>query len=117
MSDKPLPPKAPSDAPVPKTLPYPFDTRHADATAGILPLETRQLLIDAGWVHESEVSAISNTKLVSRRRWAVPSAMIGNEIYYRLADILGRLDAAYAENEKKLEAKHEEAVKASKAIA
>jgi hypothetical protein len=41
-----------------KNSDYPYDTRHPDATAGILPQETRELLKELGWVHESETDAI-----------------------------------------------------------
>lgn len=81
---------------------YPFDTRHPDATAGILPPETRELLADAGWVHESEVDAISNTRHTGRRRWNIAHAMIGNERYYRFEDITSRLEESYISHSESL---------------
>ena len=81
---------------------YPFDTRHPDATAGILPPETREVLLKAGWIHESEVCAISNTRHTGRRRWNLPHAMIGKERYHRVEDILKRLDESYNEHRQSL---------------
>ena len=86
-----------------RTIPkYPFDTRHPDATAGILPLETRQMLLDEGWIHESEVDAASNTRHTGRRRWSIPHAMFGNERYFRIEDVLDRLNSSYQEHRQSL---------------
>lgn len=86
-----------------RTPEYPFDTRHPEATAGILPLETRALLMDAGWIHESEVDAISNTRHAGRRRWNLAHAMIGNERYHRIEDVLDRLQESYDAHRQSLE--------------
>ena len=96
---------------------YPFDTRHPDATPGILPTETREILKDAGWIHESEVDAISNTRHTGRRRWNIPHAMIGNERYHRIEDILSRLDDSYGEHCKSLEERQSDERKIKSAIA
>ena len=100
-----------------KDLPYPFDTRHPDATAGILPPETREILLKAGWIHESEVCAISNTRLAGRRRWNMPYAMIGNEQYYRIEDILERLQDAYDERSKSIAERTADEKKVRSAVA
>ena len=97
--------------------PYPFETRHPDATAGMLPAETRKVMLELGWIHESEVSAISNTKYTGRKRWQMPSAVIGNEIYYRIEDIAARLENSYNEHASKLATKARDAARASGAIA
>lgn len=92
-----------------KNSDYPFDTRHPDATAGILPPETREVLLKAGWIHESETCAISNTLHSGRRRWNLPHAMIGNERYHRIEDILQKLDESYNEHKSSLAAReHDE---------
>ena len=96
---------------------YPFDTRHPDATAGILPPETRAMLLDHEWVHESEVDAISNTRHTGRRRWNIPHAMIGNERYYRVDDIIERLEASYKSHMKSLAEKASDDKRVRTAIA
>ena len=100
-----------------KNSDYPFDTRHPDATAGILPPETREVLLKAGWIHESETSAISNTLHSGRRRWNLPHAMIGNERYHRVADILEKLEESYSEHRKSLLERAQDDRKVRSAIA
>jgi hypothetical protein len=100
-----------------RTVEYPFDTRHPDATAGILPLETRETLLQDGWIHESEVDAISNTRHTGRRRWNIPHAMIGNERYYRVEDITVRLEESYNAHRKTLDEKEADEKKVRTAVA
>lgn len=101
-----------------KNSDYPFDTRHPDATAGILPLETREVLLAAGWIHESEVDAISNTRHASRaKRWNIPHAMIGNERYYRVEDVILRLEEAYSASRESLAARASDDKRVRNAIA
>jgi hypothetical protein len=99
------------------TTQYPFDTRHPDATAGILPPETREVMLANGWIHESEVDAISNTRHSGRRRWSIPHAMIGNERYYRLDDIVERLFASYESSRRSVDERSSDAEKVRKAVA
>ncbi len=96
---------------------YPWDTLHPEATAGILPPETRKVMLDAGWLHDSEVCAITNTKLTGRRRWEMPSAMIGNERYYRVSDVMDRLEQSYEEHAESLATRAAEKLQAASAIA
>ena len=97
--------------------PYPFDTRHPDATAGILPPETRQLLLSDGWIHESEVDAMTGTIHTGRRRWAIPYAMIGGHRYYQLTDVLERLRNSYESSRQAACEKTAEDIKARRAMA
>lgn len=96
-----------------------MDTKQTrtDSSVTALPPDVRELLLRHGWIHASEVDAISSTCHSGRRRWNIPHAMIGNERYLRLDDILERLDNSYSSHAQSMADKAEDERKVNSAIA
>jgi len=63
-------------------------TNQIEITRCALPKETRDLMLELGWVHESEVDLLSGTRgHRARKRWGIKGAMIGSQKFYRIEEL------------------------------
>lgn len=64
----------------------------------LIPKDMLKLMHEIGYVHESEIEALSGTTSKSRARWRSPrGVMFGNQKWFQLEEIKKHLDAKLEE--------------------